>query len=54
MVVNAIQSLAFKKAAGPDGLSAEHFVYGPVDSLASILAPVFQAMYLRKSSKLIN
>ena len=44
MVVNAIQSLAFKKAAGPDGLSAEHFVYGPVDSLATILALVFQAM----------
>ena len=44
MVVNAIKSLAFKKAAGPDGLSAEHFVYGPVDSLATIIVPVFQAM----------
>ena len=44
MVANAIKSLAFKKAAGPDGLSAEHFVYGPVDSLATILALVFQAI----------
>ena len=44
MVAQAISSLALKKAAGPDGLSGEHFSFGPVMSIARILAPVFQAL----------
>ena len=44
MVAQAISSLALKKAVGPDGLSGEHFSFGPVMSIARILAPVFQAL----------
>ena len=43
-VLHAIQKLSIRKAVGPDHLSAEHFINGPVDALSSLLAPLFSAM----------
>ena len=46
-VGHAIKSLSTKKAAGPDHLTAEHFLNGPSDALCSLLAPLFSAMINR-------
>ena len=43
LVQLAIRSLSLKKAAGPDGLMAEHFVHGPITALSNLIAPLFQA-----------
>ncbi len=39
----AIKSLSHKKAAGPDLLTSEHFLMGPVDVLSQYLSVLFSA-----------
>ena len=41
MVIDAFQK---GKAASIDQISAEHFIFGPQDRLAGILAPLFTSM----------
>ena len=40
----ALSSITLRKAPGPDHLYPEHFYHGPIDYLAQLLAPLFQAM----------
>ncbi len=43
-VRKCILALSVKKVAGPDYLTAEHFINGPIDTLSSFCAPLFSAM----------
>ena len=40
----ALESIVLKKASSPDNLYPLHFYFGPIESLAEIWAPLFQAM----------